>query len=419
MIPFARPAPPRLSEASDDLRAIEDSAHFTNFGPVNTRFEQALCRAQFNGIGACLTVCNATLGLMIAIREATLDRAGKRIFALMPSFTFAAAAQAALWCGLTPLFCDIDPETWAADPEAEARLIARHRGRIAVIVPYATFGYDIDLAHYESLSREHGIPVVVDAAASLGTRDDAGRGFGTGFTGSVVFSMHATKTFATGEGGVIYSADRTRIATLRAMSNFGFGAPVAGSAVAPRAASIPGLNAKLSEVAALLAERRLAGFPAIVRHRASLAARYRTLLPSLAFQPEPTGEQAQQFVPALLPRSAASLRPALVARMQAQGVHIAHYFSPHVAEHPLFRASRSGSLRVTEDVAGRIISLPVHDDMTLDQVTEVASCLSVELRVLRGERLAHDMERRGSLRPPHDVPASLAVTLPATTSLHR
>ena len=444
MIPFAHPVPPRLSDAADDLRAIEDSAQFSNFGPVNTRFEQALCRAQFGGLGACLTVCNATLGLMIAIREATLgQRSGKRVFALMPSFTFAAAAQAALWCGLTPLFCDIDPETWAADPDAEARLIARYRGRIAVVVPYATFGYDIDLAHYEHLTREHGIPVVVDAAASLGTRDATGRGFGTGFTGAVVFSMHATKTFATGEGGVIYSADPTRIATLRAMSNFGFGAPQAVSppapraatspapraatspapraatSPAPRAATIPGLNAKLSEVAALVAERRLAGFGAIVRHRASLAARYRSLLPSLAFQPAPAGEQAQQFVPALLPRNAASLRSALVTRMQSRGVHIAHYFSPHVAEHPLFRSSRSGSLRVTEDVAARIISLPVHDGMTVDQVAEVADCLAVELRALRHEQVADHVERWPSVPSAHDVPASRAGILSATASLHR
>ena len=412
MIPFANPAPPRLSDAADDLRAIENSAQFTNFGPVNTRFEQALCRTQFGGIGACLTVCNATLGLMIAIREATLaERSRKRVFALMPSFTFAAAAQAALWCGLTPLFCDIDPETWAADPDAEARLIARYRGRIAVVVPYAAFGYDIDLSRYERLIRETGIPVVVDAASSLGTRDGGGRGFGTGFTGSVVFSMHATKTFSTGEGGVIYSADPTRIATLRNMSNFGFGAP--------RAATIPGLNAKLSEVGALLAERRLEGFAGIVRHRASLAARYRALLPSLDYQPDPVGEQAQQFVPALLPRSAAPLRSALVARMQSHGVHIAHYFSPHVIEHPLFRASRAGSLRVTDDVAARIISLPVHDGMTLDQVAEVARCLVTELRALRHDRLVDHVERRPKLRSAHDVRASLAERPPATTSLHR
>ena len=127
----------------------------------------------------------------------------------------------------------------------------RYRDQIAVIVPYATFGYDIDLAWYERLQQAYGVPVVVDAAASLGTLSANGEGFGTGFSGSVIYSMHATKSFATGEGGLIYSADAQRIATLRAMTNFGFGEP--------RNATMMGLNGKMSEVAALL------GVPAALR----------------------------------------------------------------------------------------------------------------------------------------------------------
>ena len=99
------------------------------------------------------------------------------------------------------------------------------------------------------------MPVVVDAAASLGTFDAHGRGFGSGFAGSVVFSMHATKSFAVGEAGLIYSADPDRIARLRAMSSFGFGEP--------RTATMPGLNGKLSEVSALLGRLRLADYDGI------------------------------------------------------------------------------------------------------------------------------------------------------------
>ena len=81
-------------------------------------------RDLFGGIGECLTVCNATTGLMIAIREAIAKRPDpRRRYALMPSFTFAAAAQAALWNGLTPLFCDIYPANWAADPVSELELL--------------------------------------------------------------------------------------------------------------------------------------------------------------------------------------------------------------------------------------------------------------------------------------------------------
>ncbi len=75
------------------------------------------------------------------------------------------------------------------DRASEQRLLDKHHHEIAAIVPYATFGYDIDLEWYENIQRRYGIPVIVDAAASLGTVSEDGRGFGTGFSGAVVYSM--------------------------------------------------------------------------------------------------------------------------------------------------------------------------------------------------------------------------------------
>ena len=381
MIPLIRPNPPRLSEATTALRAIEDSGLFSNFGPVNTRFEQDLTDRLFGGVGGCMTVCNATIGLMLAIRHATEGQPGRRKYALMPSFTFAATAQAALWCGLTPLFCDIDPLTWALDAAAEEALLQRYRGQVAVVMPYATFGADIDLARYEAMQARRNIPVVVDAAASLGTRSADGIGFGTGFTGTVVYSMHATKSFATGEGGVVYSADPRTVERLRMMANFGFGQP--------RTATMPGLNGKLSEVGALLAQLRLDGYDGVVGARSTLRRRYRANLPELAFQGGDSpaighAVQAHQFAPALLPRSLAPLRAEVQAALQRQGIGIAAYFSPHLAEQSYFVGnSKMGALDVTEDVASRIISLPLYDDMTLAEVDRVTACLSAALRALR------------------------------------
>src|SRR5580698_7056728 len=143
-IPLVRPAPPQLSLAVDELRSLEESGIFSNYGPVNTRFEEEMLERFFGGEGACVTVCNATIGLMLAIKEAVGDVTPGQ-YALMPAFTFAAAAHAALWCGLTPLLCDINSKTWAADPDAELEMLTRHAGKIAVIVPYATFGYPIDV----------------------------------------------------------------------------------------------------------------------------------------------------------------------------------------------------------------------------------------------------------------------------------
>lgn len=327
-IPLLRPAPPRLSLAIAELRALEQSGIYSNFGPVNTQFEQEMLDRFFAGEGACMTVCNATIGLMLAIKDAiNSDSAGQ--FALMPSFTFAAAAHAALWCGLTPLLCDIHPTTWAADPVAESALLALHHGKVAVALPYATFGYPIDLQHYQQLTDLHGIPVVVDAAASLGSLDAKGRGFGQGFSGSVVFSMHATKSFAVGEAGLIYSADVHRIARLRTMCSFGFGEP--------RTATMPGLNGKLSEVGALLGRLRLADYDSVMQHRTELVRRYRAKLSHLYFQAPTAAVQAHQFVAALLPAALGGSRSTIREQLAAQGVVTGTYFSPHLFEQPYFK----------------------------------------------------------------------------------
>lgn len=374
-IPFLRPTPPRLSEHIDELRALEQSGQYSNFGPVNTRFEQEIRQRLFHNTGAVTSVANATLGLMLAIKAVTSDEIGKR-YALMPSYTFAATAQAALWAGLQPLFCDIDPETWLPDKESERELIARFGSKIAVLVPYATFGAALDLDYYQSL----GIPIVVDAAASLGSLGPDGLGFGTGCRYPVVYSLHATKTFSTSEGGVVYSADENIISRIREMSNFGFGTP--------RIATMPGLNAKMAEVSALLALLKLNDLEGAVKKRSALFERYLTADLPLAFQARTTALQAHQFVPALLPVSQSVNSEIIRTELNEIGIGTAAYFRPHLAEHPYFITRSIGdSLRVTQNVSSRTISLPLSEDMSFDDVDYVCSALRKILMNPSGRQL--------------------------------
>ena len=410
-VPLIRPCPPRLSQAVDRLRQIEDSGLFSNFGPVNKGFEADLIGRMFAGEGACMTVCNATIGLMLAVRQVIGEPVAGRRYALMPAFTFAAAAQAAMWCGLTPLFCDIDPVTWTACPREEERLLAEYGDQIAVVMPYATFGYEIDLDRYDQMTRRTGIPVVVDAAASLGTNSGDGRGFGTGFSGMVVYSMHATKSFSTGEGGVVYSANTDAIAELRQMCNFGFGKP--------RNATMPGLNGKLSEIGALLAQLRLDESDPLLAHREALMRGYREALPELTYQPETAGRQAHQFAPGLLPPALAPHRAAIAESLGRQGIGSATYFSPHLMEQDYFvRHAVAGPLPVTDDIAGRIISLPLFDSMTRLDLIEVTTAMrhEIRLRTVPPQRPFRVPEKQAALAPtptlsPSEIYASAAGTL--------
>ena len=355
--PLIAPNPPRLSELTDGLRRIEASGVFSNNGPEVQALEAEITERMFGGTGASLAVGNATLGLMVALRQAAGMHPRPGTLALMPALTFAATAQAAVWSGLTPLICDVEPETWAADPAQEEALLARYGERIGVIVPYATFGTAIDLDRYAWLAQRHRVGVVIDAAASLGTLDADGRGFGTGAPFAIVYSMHATKTFSVAEGGLIHSGDRSLIDQLRGMINFGF--------ESGRNATLPGINAKMPEVIALMARAKLAGIDAVCDHRAAIDHAYRTALPAFTAQRPQGRRQATQFMPVLLPAELAPHRAAIVAGLAADGVGVGQYFSPHIGEQPLFRAiAEVEPTPVADDIGGRMLSLPITDAMT-------------------------------------------------------
>ncbi|WBH17494.1 DegT/DnrJ/EryC1/StrS family aminotransferase [Sphingomonas radiodurans] len=367
-LPLIAPHPPRLTTIVEALARVEASGIFSNNGPELRAFEADATRRLFGGRGACLAVANATLGLMIALRDAVSDGPAGR-FALMPAMTFAATAQAAWWAGLTPLVCDIDPEDWAAAADEEETLLTRYGAQIAAVVPYATFGYGIDLDRYRWLSRRHGVAVVIDAAASLGTTDAAGVGFGAGAPFPVVFSMQATKPFATAEGGLIHCADADRIERLRAMANFGF--------TAPRTATLPGLNAKLPEAMAVVAQARLDDFARVARHRDQLATAYRQALGGrYAIQPQRAGRQALGFFPLLLPSERTHERDAIIARLEREGIGAGKYFSPHLGEQPWVRGvAQIEPTPVADMVGGRLLSLPLSDTMTVEDVVRVVETL--------------------------------------------
>ncbi|WP_374943423.1 DegT/DnrJ/EryC1/StrS family aminotransferase [Sphingomonas sp.] len=355
-LPLIAPNPPRLSELGDALRRVEASGIYSNNGPEVRAFEAEATRDLFGGHGASLAVANATLGLMIAIRHAAGLDPKPGTYALMPALTFAATAQAAAWAGLTPLVCDIDPDDWGAAQAEEERLLRLHGARIGVVVPYATFGDAIDLDRYAGFQQRYGVGVVVDAASSLGTRDDAGQGFGAEALFAIVHSLHATKTFAVAEGGLIHSGDATLIATLRAMTNFGF--------ESGRSATLPGINAKLPEVLAIMAREKLREIEHVCTRRTAVEAAYRDRLGGFTLQRVSGQRRAMQFMPVLVPAHLAGRRDAIAARIEAEGIGCGRYFSPHLGEQPWFRATATiEPTPIADAIAARMLSLPITDAM--------------------------------------------------------
>ena len=406
-LPLIAPNPPRLSEHADALRRVEASGVFSNNGPEARGFEADVTQALFGGHGASLAVANATLGLMIAIRDAAGMNPPPGTLAVMPALTFAATAQAAYWAGLTPLVVDIDPDDWSAAAAAEEQAIDRYGARVGVLLPYATFGNAIDLDRYRWLAERTRVGVVIDAASSLGTVDAAGDGFGAQMPFATVYSMHATKTFAVAEGGLIHCGDPARIERLRAMANFGF--------EGARSATLPGINAKLPEVLAVMARAKLTEIESVCEHRASLEATYRETLTDFTLQAPLGRRRAMQFMPVLLPPHLAQRREAIATAMDEAGVGTGRYFSPHLGEQPWVRSvSIVEPTPVADRVAGALLSLPITDAMTPADAARAAGALIDACRAVTSARPYRD-------RRPVDLPG-IASTLivgggPAGTAL--
>ncbi len=361
-IPFLKPNVVKKERYLDLLAEIDASRVYSNYGPLNERFEKRLLSELFDGEGALTTVNNATTGLMLAISGC--KRPGGTL-ALMPSFTFAAAPLAAMWCGLKPYFIDIHPDDWCMNATMLEETITALADNVAVVIPYPAFGTCMDLTYYEQW-QQNGIPVVVDAAASMCSRNERGQ-FGKGFPGAVVYSFHATKTFGIGEGGLVYSADADLVADVRKAANFGFSEA--------RESVMPGINGKLSEYAAAVGLATLDQIQNKLEERQRVYGIYQEQMNRHGLMDrgwsvqKKSGITGSAFLSVLCPENHRNTD--YVEALADQGVQARTYFFPACHQQPMFRTCPHGLLTTTERIAGRILSLPLWEEMTAEHVTRV------------------------------------------------
>lgn len=366
--PFIKPHFPAPELVAEDYKNIVDSNWFTNFGPFETRFrEQAAGYISSESFG--VTVPNATLGLELAIR-ALMKPEGNKKEVIMPSFTFIAGAEALISNGLTPVFVDINPTTWQPSLDLAREYIVQHKDNIAGLLLCNVFGVgNPDIKGWEGLAKEYELPLIVDSAAGFGSLYEDGTKVGS--RGDCeIFSFHATKPFAVGEGGLIATKNIALAEKVREMSNFGFNAS--------KEVAYIGTNAKLQELNAAIGLRQLENFSDRLSNRRESLVKYKSLLPNFQFQQNDerstiafvsvkasSGEQAQRIINSLL----------------ENGIEARKYYKPLHYENELKKYTKIAStLDVTEDVYASIISLPLHDDMNQEDIKLIA-----DLVVQQGE----------------------------------
>lgn len=365
-VPFIVPDFPAPSDVARDFQAIVESNWFTNFGP----FEREFCSNLSGYIGQGVrvaTVANATLGLMLAMKALFNSPTDDRKDVLMPAFTFAAGAEALIWCGYTPVFIDIDRESLQPDIKMTHRYIHNNSKSLVGILMCNTFGVGADnLDAWEQLGKEFELPVIIDSAAGLGsTYSDNAK---LGCRGDCeVFSLHATKPFAVGEGGVVASRSKGLIDKIKRLENFGFDDQ--------HVAQDLGLNAKLQEINCAIGLRQLKRIDEMIDVRRMNLSLYKKELANsgFGFQSNDDGSTVP-FVTVLAPSG--KVADAYLQDLSNNGIEARRYYSPPLHKQPVIaKQSKQAEtrLRVTDDVCRRIISLPSHRKLDAKTIQLICS----------------------------------------------
>jgi len=363
-IPFIKPVFPSIDEISEDYQKIVDSNRYSNFGPYEGSL--SLKTAQYIGKDIyATTVANCTLGIDIAVL-ALFNTSRKKV--ITQSFTFAAGPEVLIRNGFEPLFVDIQKDTWQMDIRLAEAAILENKEDIAGILLCNTFGVgNPDIEEWEHLSGKYDLPLVIDTAAGFGSKysDDelvGGRG------DCEIFSLHATKPFAVGEGGLIVSKNQKLIQKLRSLQNFGF--------ESDRVVHSVGTNAKMQEFSCAIGIRQLDKLSERIAVRQDKLLAYKTNLESYGFTFQVNDElSAIAFVSVLAPETIDASRAQ--EHLQRAGIEARRYYTPAVHLHDaiMVHASIFNDLEVTNDISRRIISLPLLYDMTNNDIVMICDTL--------------------------------------------
>jgi dTDP-4-amino-4,6-dideoxygalactose transaminase len=362
-----RPLLPDLAAYADLLRGPWQGGRIANGGPLHDELERALSAAL--DAPHLRLINNGTTALMLALRGLGLADGE----AITTPLTAPATVNAIRWCGLQPVFADIDPDRLTLSPAAVDRAVTP---RTAAIVGVHVYGIACDVAGLAAVAQRHRLPLIYDGAHAFGTR--VGGASVTAFGDATALSFHATKIFTTGEGGAVATADGALAKRIESLRNFGVRKDfdVAGL----------GLNGKMSELNAALG---LAGLPLVAaerRRRAEISQAYVEELrgvPGLRPPSLPPHELAMlQYFPL---RIEAGRRDRTFEGLKQFNVFARKYFQPLCSETPLYRglpSSAAANLPVATEVAAEILCLPLFGALGVEAARRIA-CM---VRRLAGAR---------------------------------
>lgn len=358
-----RPLLPNLDNFKDHLSDIWEAGWLSNSGSKARALEAEL-RDRLRAPQVSL-FNNGTIALIVAAQALKLS--GEVI---TTPFTFPATPHVLSWNNVTPVFADIDPETYTLDPACiEPLITSRTTGILAVHV----YGMPCNVHAIQEVADAYGLKVIYDGAHAFGSEID-GQPI-TNFGDATMLSFHATKLFHTAEGGALVVRDPHLHKRIELLKNFGIKNEFQ--------VTMPGINGKMNEIQAALGLLTLEMVEGERRARAAIGAVYRERLAGIAglqpFELPTNVRNSQQYFIIRIKKEAASVdRDTLYERLKQYNIFARKYFYPLCSDYSCYRSlpsSNPASLPVAHQASSEVLSLPFFGELGVDGANRVCDAI--------------------------------------------
>lgn len=371
-IPFSLP-----DIGEEEIAEVVDSMRYgwVTTGPKMRRFEESFTEFLGGGVET-VAVNSATAGLHLAV-EAIGAKEGDEV--ITTPYTFTSTAEVIRYVGATPVFVDIDPDTFNIDPSSIYKALT---SRTKAILPVHFAGLACEMDSILDIAKEHGLRVIEDAAHSLPTTYH-GQMIGTLQSDATVYSFYSTKTMTTGEGGMVVTRDpkiaqRCRVMRLHGIDRDAFSRYNSDKPAWFYEVIAPGYKYNMTDVAASMGLHQLKKIQRFQKRRAEIQKYYNDRfkgLPIILPPDAPAGDMHAYHLYTLRLRQDAPLeRNQLIEELAKRGISTSVHFIPLILQ-PYWRETYNLDPRdfpnTMECFRGEV-SLPNYTRLTDEHVERIA-----------------------------------------------
>jgi dTDP-4-amino-4,6-dideoxygalactose transaminase len=341
----------RLGRAVDDAVArVLAHCQFIQ-GPEVRTLEGEL--AAFCGARHAIACSSGTDALLLVLMAWGI---GPGDAVICPAFTFCATAEVVVLCGATPVMADVAAETFNLDPASCERAVAAAKRlglKPRAVIPVDLFGLPADHDAIAAIAATHGLQVLDDAAQAFGATY-RGRKLGTLAAATATSFFPAKPLGCYGDGGAVFTDDEALADRLRSLR-------VHGEGTDKYDAARIGITGRLDTIQAAILLEKLKIFPDEIAARNAVAQRYAAGLADVATVPRVGNESTSVWAQYTI-RVAPGRRAALAAALKGQGIPTAIYYAKPLHRQAAYRdfPVAEGGLKVSEELAGEVLSLPMH-----------------------------------------------------------